>query len=736
MGEWTLALDESGQFEGSHLEGERDERVGLIVGGVLFPGAPAQVETPWRDALRKACRATDLKFPPHSTDFDDEARANLGALACNLVSEANGRWVAVVQEPSTKQTAEVALVAYVRLLAETVDLAGRLVASDGGSTLHVLPAQRSLKMSLDKAKAALGRGAFTARSSDEDGSGVRALSEATVRDAMDSLVREGSGHLDRRPVLGALEVKSAASPTCHPGVLLADLLCNRVYRTLRKTPSTRLAELLGTLEQEERGACIVAFRGLSRIRALDRALRETPTNLSRAAHVVAELEGDAAAGSSGLSRYQATVQGSAFTARSLWERACKRLASSVPSGTESNLARALAASAELDLAAKSGAYEGTWPALSEGWAGESDLAVRVRDGLEDCEVAARLWRLTLECANHRGDVASGRKAAGEFETITRHHRSVALFAEDLHVQNLKNVMLQNALPAETDDLQGLLDALREAASQLVANVDAAAEFLDVVRAEPDTSETHDQTDTREPALWRALLDRPPQWNAPDRERGRSYGTAARSMAFVGALDEALELAMRARGFFVDSTFDLRFNAAVVARILLERRRLSPQPSDQAALKPALDLAGCQALRTPKRAFEKISEASAQRFLLDLWLRRLLWSRDVDDERQSSWISGLAAAGADSLFSLLSRGELRSHPTELIARHAGELLLKHGEHERAIAWFGLSIEICESSPVGTMRRFALFTKLLADGSEGPSAQLANQGSILAPSFEYR
>jgi hypothetical protein len=75
--EWTLALDESGQFEGAHLEGERDETVGLIVGGVLFPGAPSELQDSWQRELEGSCSTIGVGFPPHSTELDGDNRAKL-----------------------------------------------------------------------------------------------------------------------------------------------------------------------------------------------------------------------------------------------------------------------------------------------------------------------------------------------------------------------------------------------------------------------------------------------------------------------------------------------------------------------------------------------------------------------------------------------------------------------------------------------------------------------------------
>src|SRR5213078_2052439 len=93
----------------------------------------------------------------------------------------------------------------------------------------------------------------------------------------------------------------------------------------------------------------------------------------------------------------------------------------------------------------------------------------------------------------------------------------------------------------------------------------------------------------ESRLWAlAHVSRPS--NAPDRERGRCYGTVARSRAFLGEFNRARGTALRARSYFTGSGFDLAFNASVIARIELERIRIAEElPANLDLLGAALEL---------------------------------------------------------------------------------------------------------------------------------------------------
>jgi hypothetical protein len=74
--------------------------------------------------------------------------------------------------------------------------------------------------------------------------------------------------------------------------------------------------------------------------------------------------------------------------------------------------------------------------------------------------------------------------------------------------------------------------------------------------------------------------------------------------------------------------------------------------------------------------------------------------------------------------------MRSHPSELIARHLGELASPPDARK---SWFELSLELSENAPAGgTIHRFGAFTRRLLS-NEGP---LGPVGCVTNPTFEYR
>ena len=257
----------------------------------------------------------------------------------------------------------------------------------------------------------------------------------------------------------------------------------------------------------------------------------------------------------------------------------------------------------------------------------------------------------------------------------------------------------------------------------------------------DTDSEEVEVKDAEVQLWSAACSIDPKWQLHDRERGRIYGTAARCLAFASRWDEARELCMRARSFFGGSPFDLVFNASVLARIELDRlRELGGGVSaiDSEVLVRALELAGTFDIAKPRRVREHLrNPEDPVRFALDLLLRSLLWVPDHGPLQLDSWLAALEPETKNnrSIFSLLSSGELRSHPSELIARHAGELLRANGEEGQAQSWFGLSIELCSSSGTdSTLHRMGKFTRRL--GSDPSFLCDGPVGSIFNPTFEYR
>jgi hypothetical protein len=391
----------------------------------------------------------------------------------------------------------------------------------------------------------------------------------------------------------------------------------------------------------------------------------------------------------------------------------------------------LAGSAQIELDFKHGSYDATARALQSTWYGTEGVAPRLRAACPDRELAARLWRLTLECANHRGDTATSDQAHAAFALVLREGASLSMLADLLRVRNLAVVALQNRLPAEEGETEHLLTRLcaeSRSLERIASNTVDLGVLLELCEPAPEPADG--PLAPKEAELRGALGCRGAPWERNDREYGQCLGTVARSLAFAGHLDEALALLLRARARFRDSAFDLRFNAAVIARVELERaRRGTPR---RGVLSPTLELAGVPA-GSKHAAVSALKTNPGDRFALDLLLRTLLWAPDaISDTARASWLAEIGKAPGGQLYPLLEMQ--RSHPTDLIARHAGELLARSPSTTAAARlWFELSLAVSERAPEGTLRRFSACTRALASGAVTLSGV---PGSILNPTFEYR
>jgi hypothetical protein len=107
---------------------------------------------------------------------------------------------------------------------------------------------------------------------------------------------------------------------------------------------------------------------------------------------------------------------------------------------------------------------------------------------------------------------------------------------------------------------------------------------------------------------------------------------------------------------------------------------------------------------------------------------LLKSVILEGIDKNEWIEALKR---DQLFGLFK--SIVSHPTDLISRHAGEILSAEGFQSEAVRWFDLGIEVGERGG-DTMKKIAAFTRRLKNG-EGPDLT-APVGSVNNPSYEYR
>lgn len=725
MSIWTMAIDESGKFEGTAVAGEKREAHVQLVGGVLLPGGAERVGKALAEVMAQARQKApggDL----HSTELKDKAaRQAVRDLFAAEVARLGGFWLVVVAPPDRSDKD---LARYVRMLSAAGELGARLASREGATALELRVASRTLA---DLDTALVGPAARKGANWTYEG---KPLVEGDLRQMLEDLEGEDArapgptpdGVLGAFPKRGEIRVEAAGKAKSHPGLVLADFLCNYVYGRLGVGRAPIGLEALAkgfSAHLDPERFHVLRFGALGALREVDRALRERPANLARAAAaVVRPPAGNAADG------FEAADESLGRTTRRLWDTALPV----VSKGDAEAVAAGLAAHAEAELSAKHGRYEGTWLALRDGWAGEGEMAARVRDAVRDRELTGRLWRLTLECANHRGDTASAHLAADRFDALLAEGRSIVLLSEELKVANLAGVLEQNRLPAPADETPALNDALRAQAARLVEAAERAGAVVDV----PEDLEALalEEDPPEEAALWLALTGEPARRGAADRERGRCFGTAARSLAFVGELDAAVALALRARSHF-RAPFDLDFNAQVLARIELERARRAggAQGASAGRLRAALAAAKVPSVTQPKAARRAVAAAGGERFRLDLLLRALLWAPEAADTDAAAWTRPLAATSDSSLFATLDHMDV-GHPTELVARHAGELLLRAGEADAARRWFGLSLRVARALGDGTLERMARFTERLAEG--GAEVSGAPPGSLFNPVFEYR
>lgn len=705
---WTVFIDESGRFDAK-------EREALIVGGVLCPGSRPNLDAGKR--FSRTAGKLGATWPPHSTDLREEDRARLLAAAHDQVGEARGRWLFLVSRPTRE--ARNAVTAYLQMLGSFVDLAARIAALEGCKRLSVVVAQRTVSMpTLEVVRQAEKEGLGRIEGHFPSGEGIpfRSFVEGEVRQVFDGLAREEQGDLPSLPALEKVSVSSASSSTVDAGIICADFGCNGVYRLA----SERTSSGFGTPET----VIVVDRNDASQVRRVDRRLRETPPDVHGAARTRAALEARSQAADPGTGSL--SPRGSLQTCDLLWTRGIEALAQRTPSNRIEPIAHALAGAAFAALAAKTGSYEGTWLAMESAWAGTGALAEKMRASVRDRDLGARLWRCVFECANHRGDVANALRAGHEFQRICDPGGSLWLLAENLAVRNFAAVAAQNRLPAPTAQVERLIAELVASAEGLRQVADEAGDLVALAasrRGEPSRPDPGE----RELALWKAL-GRPYHGSPPDKERGRILGTAARSLAFANDLERSLEWVLDARALF-DEPFDLTFNSAVLARILLEQARLGDHRRGN-ALSLALSLAGADL--EPRVAEKLLASDSGARFAVDIVLRAILWAPG-SREAEPRWRKALAEDGKDSLYARLV--DQRSHPTELIARHAGELLLRGGDEPGAKRWFDLSLALSDGAPTDSaIRRFGTFTRLVASGGGVPAG--APLGSTENPSFEYR
>lgn len=741
---FTLATDESGDFE-------RDGRDRLVVAGVLVSAHPNELDRDLRFHLRDWCSKNGVTFPPHATEVRRSKGTDGMISLLGVVGEAasirSGFVVGVIDRARTGDDGIARTLRHARLLGDLADLAARIVATQTGADaarLAFCTASRSIPAlthgDADRARAvgldvvSLQQGAV---GKNETAKRIRGVHGALLRDALDGLRRADRGRLGPWPEIDQILVDSAENPSTNAGVIAADAICNALYNLEEHESSTALASLL-TVPPDR--VLVVHRDDLFGLRAMDRALRETVPDLVGAARWRGRLRGHARAPRPLRNRWRATCEGASRVADLLWTSAIDRLGNGLDAAGAELLAVTLHDAARLELDQKSGSYEGLWDALDSAWCGAHALARALRTHVERPDLAARLWRVCHETANHRGDHASATIARREFETSFRKRPSLSLYVERLAVDNLDVVRLQNRLPAEPEDVEAVMAELDDATSRLAETARTAASLAEL--AFP--SETQDVPASRvapkrEADLRRALGLEPEVRSSLDGDVGRCVGTVARSHAFLGRWRAAIDTLLLARAHFGDSSFDLRFNATVLARMLCEMARTNvslPGVDTHAALSLALELAGVDVHEPLEgRALAARCRATpAVRFALDVLLRAALWAPEVVPEQARHHLVDVFRRGARSdLHEVLSSGDCRSHPTELLARHAGELIRPIASEE-ARAWFDLSIALSDEAPAGsTLRAFAPFTRALAEGRAPIDAP---PNTPMNPTFEYR
>lgn len=719
MTHWVFGCDESGSFGAN-------ETLLFLVGGILLP--ELELSEDLHATLLELCRAAGVKYPPHGTELRQANRKKVDSLLEGTVAWLRKHHCWFVGLACKSRTLRPDPALHARMLGALVELSGRVAAAHGAEALTLHPASRGFIIDEEEAQAYRRAGVHVEKQGDRFH--LKGVMGGEVREALDSLRRAPSGLLPGFPKVDQVAVKSAAASSVHPTVIASDLLCNLIYSKIGKKRGIPLTELGAGSWWSER-MLLVDYSVLPAARAIDEALRREPPNLLALSEAWERLSSARAQASGESDQLVSGTEGALSLARVLWHEAEQHLVRRCESEAQLPWAitQRLAGDVQAELDMKHGAYAGTARALRLGFCGDNPLA-KLGRAVPDSELMARLYRLTLESCNHCGDTQGGRAAYAGFTEIFSRGGSLSMLAEALTVENLANVLEQNELPADSGKVREQLALLGQRASDLLELTEATDKQLSVFTR--GASVRPDSDDPREQRLRELLGASGPQWLRLDRQHGRAYGTAARSFAFCGDLDRALKTALKARCFFADSPFDLRMNACVMARMRAEQARLGQIGVGDELLLLLVDLAGATPLADPEVAIQALRSDVGNRFAFDILLRWLLWNGPGDArEAYGPLLDDLRSREGSRLYGVLR--DLRSHPTELIARHAAELLVQHGFGSKASnIWFDLSLAITEAASGSTLARFSPFTRALRESQ----ATTGPPGSLTSPTFEYR
>jgi hypothetical protein len=322
-------------------------------------------------------------------------------------------------------------------------------------------------------------------------------------------------------------------------------------------------------------------------------------------------------------------------------------------------------------------------------------------------------------ANHRGDYGCAARAFERARAAGRSENSLRMRLLLAEAATLQAVAAQNRWPfdPQADDEAS---AMAEAAESLRALVER------LMAAEAGAADT-DPASPPDDRLDLGALGAEPIHQAADPLLGAALGTLGRTLAFLGHHDEAVQRLLEARSCFA-GRLDRVVNATYLAHVELDR----PEGPDRSRLNLILDCVIPRSGRSAAACIARLQTGDAAfRFSANVILKALAAGYEIEDCPAEEWVDALRATGSRSLLGLLR--SIGSHPTELVARHAAELLLRFGARDAATRWFDLGIGTAMQGGA-TMQRLGRFTERLSHGY-GPD-QTAPRGSVDNPCYEYR
>lgn len=320
-------------------------------------------------------------------------------------------------------------------------------------------------------------------------------------------------------------------------------------------------------------------------------------------------------------------------------------------------------------------------------------------------------------ANHRGDSETARVALARAYDAAGRETSLRATVLRLECLTFIAVACQDAWPYVAPGDQARQDLVR-----VEQRLGAAVEdFRKIVRALP-VSDPERSVRAQPLDLGELGVEAPSTTQDP--VLGAALGTLGRTRAFLGDHDAAARTLLEARSQFA-TDLDRAVNSAFLAHLELDR---GPQ-ADAGRLERVLTTLAPEHARTPVHAVARLrAEDFGFRFTLDILLKTLATGVALDGTSHSDWQEALLG---DELFDLLT--VQRSHPTELIGRHAGEVLQRGGHAAEAQRWFTLSVQVAAAGG-SALQRTAVFTNLLAQ--HGAQAATGPRGCLTNPCYAQR